>query len=208
MENEKIYFVFTDTGTNLSKVINYCTKKPLNHVSIAFDIELNKLYSFGRKHPKNPFSGGFVQEDIRSQFLRDSNCAVYSFHISKQEYERILISIKKIEKRQNDYRYNFLGLLGILFRIKIKRKRAFFCSQFVATMLRNADSIHLSKPSYFITPSDLRSQLNMNLIYKGKLGDYRIDSITTEKKLIKEDTLARQSFIFFITQKVKQFVIR
>ncbi|MUV37483.1 hypothetical protein JNUCC1_01289 [Lentibacillus sp. JNUCC-1] len=57
MGEQTVYFLFTDTGTYLSKAINYCTKQPLNHVSIGFDDELSEVYSFGRKRPKNPFIG-------------------------------------------------------------------------------------------------------------------------------------------------------
>src|SRR5690625_5503838 len=73
MREKTLYFLFTDTGTYLSKAINYCTKQSLNHVSIGFDPELKEVYSFGRTHPRNPFNGGFVKEDIRSDFLKDAN---------------------------------------------------------------------------------------------------------------------------------------
>lgn len=208
MEKTNIYFVFTDTGTNLSKIINYCTKESLNHVSLAFDIELTEVYSFGRKHPKNPFSGGFVREDIRSEFLKNAKCAIYSFQISKKEYAAILRNIKEIEKEQDDYRYNFLGLIGVLLQIRIKRNRAFFCSEFVATMLSNAESIQLSKPSYFITPSDIRAQLGLKLIYQGKLGDYRRELIVRENKIVTASVEPKQSFVFHISKIMKQFVIR
>src|SRR5699024_8469940 len=115
MEKTKIYFVFTDTGTNLSKIINFCTQQTLNHVSLAFDIDLTEVYSFGRIHPRNPFIGGFVREDIRSNFFKNSNCAIYSFEVTKREYEAILKNIKEIEAKH--YRYNFLGLLGVLLQV-------------------------------------------------------------------------------------------
>jgi len=208
MGKTKIYFVFTDTGTNLSKIINYFTKQSLNHVSLAFDVDLTEVYSFGRKHPKNPFSGGFVREDIRSDFLRNAKCAIYSFEVTKTECEAILKSIQKVEKNQDDYKYNFLGLIGVLFKIRIHRKRAFFCSEFIATMLSNTQTIQLSKPTYFVTPFDIRSQLGLKLIYEGKLGDYRREFIIEENKLIKDSIAPKQSFVLYISQKVKRFVIR
>lgn len=203
-----IYFVFTDTGTSLSRVINYCTRESLNHVSLAFDVDLTEVYSFGRKRPRNPFSGGFVREDIRSDFLKNAKCAVYSFQISKKEFEAILSHIKKIEKIQDYYRYNFLGLIGVLLQIRIKRKRAFFCSEFVATMLSNAHSVQLSKPTYFITPSDIRTELHLNLIYEGKLGDYRRELMFSENNILTDPDKSKQSFVFHISKLMKQFVIR
>ena len=209
MEKEIIYFIFTDTGTNLSRIINYYTKQSLNHVSIAFDNELSEVYSFGRKNPKNPFSGGFVREDIRSDFLKNANCAVYSFNLTKTESTVILNNIKEIEAEKNNYRYNFIGLIGVLLQIEIRRKRAFFCSEFIATVLNDTDSITLSKPNCFITPSDIRNEIGMDLVYQGRLGDYQRDSVITESKLMIETTSStKQSFIFLLSRKVKEFVIR
>lgn len=209
MREKTIYFLFTDTGTYLSKAINYCTKQSLNHVSIGFDPELKEVYSFGRKQPKNPFIGGFVKEDIRSGFLENASCAVYSYTITEAESESILRNIKEIELQQNDYRYNFIGLIGVLTQIEISRKRAYFCSQFVATMLRDSKNFQLSKPACFITPTDIRMHEGMQLIYQGRLGDYEPHKVRANRKLVKgEQTLPKQSFIILLSTKVKRFVIK
>lgn len=204
MKKTTIYFIFTDTGTNLSRIINYCTKKSLNHVSIAFDHDLTEVYSFGRTQPKNPFSGGFVREDIRGEFLKEANSAVYACELTQAECEEILERIKRIEIEKDRYRYNFLGLIGVLFKIQIKRKRAFFCSEFVATVLSDTESIKLLKPTYFTTPSDIRNQIEMHLIYTGKLGDYPHSSTV----LTEAEIATKQSFIFLLSKKVRQFVAR
>lgn len=204
-----IYFIFTDTGTNLSRIINYCTRQSLNHVSIGFDRDLTEVYSFGRTQPKNPFSGGFVREDIRGDFLKGANSAIYACEVTEDERQDVLRHIKEIEGQKESYRYNFIGLIGILLKIEIKRKRAFFCSEFVATVLSDAESIKFSKPTYLTTPSDIRNQIEMHLIYNGKLGDYQCHSVTTERKLlVDESSTEKPSFIFLLSKKVKQFVIR
>jgi len=209
MRKVTIYFIFTDTGTNLSRIINFCTRQSLNHVSIGFDKDLNEVYSFGRKNPKNPFSGGFVREDIRGAFLKNANCAVYAFQLTEAERESILRNIKKIETNKDNYRYNFIGLIGVLLQIEIRRKYAFFCSEFVAEVLRDTNSISLSKPHCFITPTDIRSLVGMELIYDGKLGDYQYKDIPDEVKQVEQrEPLPKPSFFLLITKRVKQFVIR
>lgn len=209
MKKRTIYFIFTDTGTNLSRLINFCTKESLNHVSIGFDQSLTEVYSFGRTQPRNPFSGGFVQEDIRGEFLKNAQAAIYACELTEVECNGILQHIKEIEIAKNDYRYNFIGLIGILLKVEIKRKRAFFCSEFVATVLREVESIKLLKPAYFTTPSDIRDQINMHLIYRGKLGDYQKCSAGTEKKaFVTHSSIVKHSFIFLLSEKVKQFVIK
>lgn len=205
MEETKIYLVFTDTGTYLSKLINFFSKQSLNHVSLAFDIDLKDLYSFGRKQPRNPFSGGFVCEDITGHLLVNASCAVYSYTVSKEDYEKMLSYIEDFKQEQHKYRYNFLGLLGVLFNIDLKRERAFFCSQFVATVLRSTNSIQLSKPSCFITPSDLRNELDLQLIYQGILANYPYQENADDMMFHLQE--AKPSLIFYIS-KLKQFVIR
>lgn len=209
VEKTTIYFIFTDTGTNLSRMINYCTGQSLNHVSIGFDRDLTEVYSFGRVQPKNPFSGGFVREDIHSEFLRNSQSEIYSFELTKSECEKVLKHIRKIEANKGNYRYNFIGLIGVLLQIEIRRKHAFFCSEFVATVVRDVDSISLQKPSCFVTPSDIRNQIDMNLIYRGTLGEYQADAIIPDNHLLyKQPLVEKQSFMFSLSRKVKQFVIR
>lgn len=208
MEERTIYFLFTDTGTYLSKVINYFTKQSLNHVSLAFDPELHQVYSFGRKKPRNPFIGGFVKEDIRSDFLRNSACAIYSFTVTEKDVTQIKERIAEIELRKSNYKYNFIGLLGVLLQVEINRNNALFCSQFVATVLNDVDSLQFKKPICFITPADIRYHRGMRLLYAGTLGSYQ-SSIPVELKLATgENILPKQSFIFSLSKKVKNFVIK
>ncbi|WP_026907805.1 hypothetical protein [Paucisalibacillus globulus] len=203
MRERTIYFIFTDTGTYLSRMINLYTNKPLNHVSIGFDHELKEVYSFGRINPKNPFSGGFVREDIRGDFLRNSKSAVYALSITEQEYISIRHHIKQFESRASDFKYNFIGLIAIPLKVEIHRKNAFFCSQFVATLMEDTESFKLPKKANFVTPADIRENSELQLIYQGRLGDY-------PKHQLAEETLEipKQSFIYSISKKVKQFVVR
>lgn len=202
-----MYFLFTDTGTNLAKLINFFTKQSLNHVSISFDRELREVYSFGRKKPKNPFIGGFVNEDIQSDFLKHSQCAVYVYRISGEDYKRIISEIQKVEQCKEWYKYNFIGLLGVLFQVEISREYAMFCSQFVAYVMRDTAALEINKPHCFVTPADIRTSRGMQQIYQGKLGDYQQLPITEEER-DNEETLPKQSVLFQLSRKVKELVTR
>lgn len=206
MSSTKIYFLFTDTGTTLSRLINFFTKQSLNHVSISFDEKLTNVYSFGRKHPRNPFIGGFVREDVKGDFLRDANCAIYSLGITKEECDIILKNIREIEMNQHNYKYNFIGLLGVLFQIEIHRKYAYFCSQFVSRVMSDIDSFHIDKPHYFVTPLDVRNHDGMELIFQGKLKDYHFRDRIVKHPI--EKLREKKSFILYITDIVRRFVFR
>lgn len=210
MKEREIYFLFTDTGTSLAKVINFFTRRDLNHVSISFTKDFTTVYSFGRKRPRNPFIGGFVQEDITSDFMANANCAVYSQTVSEEEYRAMVRKIKEIEMRQHEYRYNFIGLFGVLFRVKIKRRSALFCSQFVATVVQDSAKFNFEKPTYFITPYDIRKSLENKLIYHGKLKYYResLQPLPAPQLVLGERTIPKQSFLFHISNKFKRLVIK
>lgn len=205
MEQKTIYFLFTDTGTQLSRLINLVTGETLNHVSISFDRELKEVYSFGRKRPKNPFIGGFVREDIRSEFLRHSDCAIYSFRLSEAECDQVLKNIKEIEAKKSYYRYNFLGLFGVILQIEVQRKYAFFCSQFVATVMKDAGSFKILKPACFVTPGDIRNLEGMSLIYEGKLGNYSPNGGESINEITEQE---KSSLFLLLSQKIKHLVAR
>lgn len=172
MNVKKIYLVFSDTGTLLTRAINICTKSTLNHASIAFDEGLEEVFSFGRKSPRNPFIGGFVKEDMQNPLFRKAKCAIYSLTITELEYSQIRKRITQMEEKKQDYRYNLIGLFGVMVNIEMQRKNAFFCSQFVATILSESGIYHNSKPSCLVKPQDLREWHQLELIFQGDLSNY------------------------------------
>jgi hypothetical protein len=180
MKEKEVYILLTNTGSLLTKLIKLYTKKPYNHASIAFDRHLSEVYSFGRKTARNPFIGGFVKEDVREGLFKQADCAIYSITVTESQIQRIKYYLQEIEKRKKQYRYNFLGLFGVMFNKPIKRNNAFFCSQFVAFLLKESTIIHFQKPISLIAPYDLQCVPNVQLMYEGKLKDYQNEE-NTEK---------------------------
>ena len=171
MEEKKVYIIFTDTGTLFTKLIKLYTKKPLNHVSISFDKQLTDIFSFGRKKPYNPFIGGFVRERIAEGLFKKARCEIYSYSLSEREYEQMQTKVRQIEAKKELYKYNFLGLIAIMLKYNLKRKNAYFCSQFVATILNEKIGLLEKAPSQ-CTPQDILAVHKLELIYKGKLNHY------------------------------------
>ena len=173
MGEKEIYLLLTDTGTILTRLIKSYTKKPYNHASIVFDTELVEVYSFGRKTAKNPYIGGFVREDIHSVLFKQADCAIYSLTVTNDEFQKMYQYIQEMAVKKECYRYNFIGLFGVLFKKPIKRKNAFFCSQFVASVLKESNVINFEKDLSLVEPSDLPYSANFQLIYEGRLKDYQ-----------------------------------
>lgn len=172
MKNKKLYILLSDTGSLLTKMIKLYTKKTYNHVSISLDGELKKVYSFGRKRMYNPFRGGFVQENTKSGLFKHASCAIYSVSVSEEQFERVERFIKRMELQQDKYHYNFIGLFGFLFNKPIERKNAFFCSQFVATVLKEGNVVDIKKQPGLISPGDIQECVELGLVYEGALRGY------------------------------------
>lgn len=175
MTEKKVYILLTNTDSFLTKLIKLYTKKPYNHASIALDADLTEVYSFGRKTARNPFIGGFVKEDVKAGLFKQADCAIYSFTVTEFQMQRIRNYLQEIEAQKRQYRYNFIGLFGVMFDKQIKRKKAFFCSQFVASVFRECNIIHFEKPPSLIAPYDLQKISTFQFVYEGKLRDYPHD---------------------------------
>ena len=172
MTDKKGYILLTNTGTLFTKLIKLYTKKTYNHASFALDADLTEVYSFGRKSTRNPFIGGFVKEDMKTSLFNQADCAIYSFEVSEDQIEKMKHYIQEIEAAKKQYRYNFIGLFGFIFNKPINRKKAFFCSQFVASVLEEGKITDFEKPLSLIAPNDLQKLSNLHLVYQGKLKDY------------------------------------
>ncbi|WP_040950591.1 hypothetical protein [Gorillibacterium massiliense] len=172
-QDHSIYVLLTDTGTWFTKVIGLYTKANWNHASIAFDAELRDVYSFGRKHPANPLSGGFVKENLHTGILfQSASCAIYRCPVSQSQYNRIRECIRMFEQNRDIYKYNLLGLIGLMLNIAYERKNAFFCTQFVAMVMGNSGIPLSEKPYPFVTPVDILNSRVLQPVYQGSLQTY------------------------------------
>lgn len=169
--NRVIYIVLTETDSLLSRTIKRFTNDSFNHVSIAFDAQLNEMYSFARKKEHNPWVGGFVQESRYSRLLQNAYCAIYAYTITEKQYRLIRMQINYFKKNRQQYRYNFLGLLCVPCRIRFKRKYAYFCSQFIEELFRNAN-IETNLNPYFVRPVEFRNLPRAKVIYRGYFDQY------------------------------------
>ena len=172
---KKIYIILTYTGTILSKIVKIYTRREYSHVSISLNEDLTKMYSFGRINPYNPFSGGFVHEEIdKGTFKRfkKTKTKIYSLEISEEQYEKLESIIEQMKAKKNLYKFNVIGLLGILLNVKIKREKYFYCAEFVKYVLEQSQVLELPD---LVKPEDFEKVSGISEIYRGVLREYRID---------------------------------
>ncbi|HZJ86729.1 MAG TPA: hypothetical protein VFC75_00765 [Erysipelothrix sp.] len=172
---KNVYILLTDTGSVLTTMIKHVTTNPYNHVSISFDEDLETLYSFGRKHPNNPFLGGFVKESIYSgtfKKFKNTTCMVLKFEVSDNEYNLLNEQIDFFVANMDKYHYNLIGLIGAYFNRRVPRKNAYFCSEFVADVLYKSDLNIWDIPPHMVRPYDFGIDDRFEVIYEGLLRDY------------------------------------
>lgn len=171
-----VYIVISKTATLPSNVIKMWTKEPYAHTSLAMDIELNEMYSFARKKLRNPFDCGFISEDItKGVFGRDTGttCRVARLWITVNQHRRLIKELEKFKKDRAFYKYNYLGIVGVMCNRPIERKYNYFCSQFVYHALWKSGVKMFDKKPGLARPEDFRIWDELELVYEGKLNEYR-----------------------------------
>ncbi|WP_139902374.1 hypothetical protein [Clostridium thermarum] len=165
-----VYIVMSQTGTWLSKMIKLYTKLSYNHISLSLDESLSTMYSFGRVNPINPFSGGFVLENINEgvyKIFPECRCIIYKLEITDEQYNRLQQLLKDFEVNRHKLRYNFLGLLYVVLKLDKYRKNHYFCSQFVSEVMQKSGIVQFDKPSNLVTVKDFMKISFMYPVFEG-----------------------------------------
>ena len=173
--DRSVFILLTNTGTLFTKSIQSYTKAPYNHASISFDRELTELYSFGRKHPNNPLSGGFVKESIQTgtySKFPNTTCVIYELKVTEREVAKMKRVLNIFIRSRQKYLYNILGIFGIVLNEPIEFSNSYFCSQFVAEMLQRSGIKLWDKLPALVTPDDFRQCGRLRLMYEGKLNEF------------------------------------
>lgn len=171
---KKIYFVLTDAGTALGKIIKLKTRKKYTHVSIAIDENLEKMYSFSRINPYIFFIGGFMHERLNVgcfKRFKNTKAKICYIEITDYQYEKLQEQIKIFEKNRTKYKFNVLGLTYILFNKEIHRENYFYCAEFIKYILLKSN-INIKLPD-MPRPEDFEKIKNSKIIYEGLLNKYK-----------------------------------
>ncbi len=173
--NIPIFIVISQTGTLLSRLLKYITRKEYNHASLSLFEDLHIMYSFGRKNPYNPFFGGFVRESVGfGTFKRFSNTkvVVLKLLISPEEYAYISNILTEMLQRPKSYRYNYIGLCLAAFKIHHRSKNRYYCSEFVKEMLIKCNVEGADRLSPIVHPMSFLEIPHTETVFKGKLREY------------------------------------
>ena len=169
-----VFIVLTKGDNALSKIIMKATNSETSHASLAFDISLIPLYSFGTKKmdssgklPKREL--GFVKTTPYSNLWPDkvdTNYWVYVTFVSKEAIDKMKLKLEFFLKNAKTLKYDFVGLVRIFFGLKSTGQKKWFCSRFVAEIIKSGKSIKRDASLY--KPNTLPDLDDTELLIKGK----------------------------------------
>ena len=177
MGKKIVYIIQAHTGTIPAKVIRLVTRYKYSHVMISLDSDFSKMYSFGRRTLNNPLNSGFIIEAKNSNFFRkfqNTECKIYKLTVDEDKYIVLKQLLDEYEKNPKAYQYDIIGLVLRFFKIRIRRKNHYVCSQFVAEVIDKSYIYKFEKPIESIEPKDFDYIPNKEIMYIGKLKEYNV----------------------------------
>ncbi|MDD3417620.1 MAG: hypothetical protein PHY47_27135 [Lachnospiraceae bacterium] len=171
---KKLYIVLTKSETILSKLVHLVTADIYTHASLAFEADMDTLYSSSRKNGYTLFPAGPCKEHLHSgYFKRHSHipCAIYELQVSDEVYENAKAEVNRIMTCADRYHFNILGLMLCQLGIPYRRNHYFFCSQFVGEILHRSKAVALPKDTSLMKPSDYMCLPELFCKFKGYLNE-------------------------------------
>ena len=168
---KNIYILLINSDTLISKVIRKTTNAEFTHASISFSEDVFPCYSFGRKYAKLMFPSGMKQEQLHSGFLKHNQkipCGLYKLEVTDEQYNTACEYVENMFKNKKNHKFNLVGLVTCKFGIPLKRKNKMFCSEFVASTLKECGAVDFENPS-LIQPVDLMEIAGIECLHKGTI---------------------------------------
>ena len=95
---------------------------------------------------------------------------ILELKVSESSYKKIEEIIDEYKHQRERYGYNFIGLVVAISGKRLKRRKHFYCSEFVKDVLNRAE-VENNLPK-IPKPVDFREIKNTRLIYEGLLRNY------------------------------------
>ena len=93
--------------------------------------------------------------------------------IDDEKYDQLENIINQMFKKKKVYKFNFIGLLAVALKLKIRRERCFYCAEFVKYVLEKSEVITLPE---LIKPEDFEKLNGLDIVYKGILNEYKVNN--------------------------------
>lgn len=175
-----VYILLTRTNTLFARAIHRITGDSYTHAALGMDRSLHKLYSFGRRYSYLMLPGGLITENIHAGVYGRNGQApavLCEIRVSDAVYGKIEKTIGDMMRNSRKYHYSIIGAWACYFNIPCRRSRHFFCSQFVAEVIRQSGALQLPKDPSLMMPDDFLRLPDVETVYSGALGAIRAPGV-------------------------------
>ncbi len=173
---KEVYIMLSQLGTMVSKSIKLYTKAKYNHASLGIDPEMQNFYSFARRVRYFPVIAGFISEKLNEGmfgYYPNTECVIYALSVSDAQYNKVRDILEGYLKEGEQYKYNFLALLGITINRPFAFEKRHTCAEFVAKVLSEAGIYNFPKPFSLVRPDELPGIPGLRVIYEGRMTGFR-----------------------------------
>lgn len=182
-----IYIVLSYTGTTMGNLINFFAHSKYSHACIAFNPDLNPMYTYVRHGLSYETKEAYVKK------FYDAICKVLVVFVTKKQKEKILGNLAYYISNHKHTNYAIDNIFNILFHRKIKDKYSLnqVCSQFVNQLLTLANiNLFDGKSNNLVSPDDFDKSKNPKLyiVYEGYVRDYKPNKVAAIVDTIAQNT--------------------
>lgn len=163
-QKKNIYILLTRFDDGGAKLLRTLTGCYYTHASIGLEEDMNTFYSFVYK--------GFIVEQITRYIKPDKTpypCELYRLEVCEKTYKRVKKMLNSFVEAKSKFRYTRLGVARCLFGIPHKEKLSYFCSYFVADVLKKCGAVCIERNTSLYLPGDFRKLDKLKLDFKGNL---------------------------------------
>ena len=181
-----VFVVLTSNPTVMGSAIRTLTKQPYTHACITTDTTMNNLATFNFFTSSGKKGGGFTpNESFKFGAYTDERAmyAVYMYLARQEEYMTLQDLIDHFNENVDKYKYSFRGCIDYLMNRNRNYEGEYFCSEFVADVLKSINPNLIKQNPHLYSPSDLANTHKMRKVISGRCIDY--DEHKTDRQVAK-----------------------
>lgn len=186
-QRNPVYILMTYTDTTMAKSIRFFTGDPYSHVSISFDDSLEKMYSFGRKFKDSTMSfidGESINHGLLGDIKGETKYSLYVTYFDDTQVSVMQSKLDEFKAKSNELKFSFLGLFNVALGKETHKSNEYFCSQFVADVLKAGNSNIIKKDPSLYKPYDFAKYKEFHFVERGTLKNYDPDKVREKVKKI------------------------
>ena len=147
-----ICILLTKYSDWISTVVYHIGGRGFTHSSISLEEDPDTFYSFNFR--------GFAVESVeqhRRRGVKNSRCI--RLQVSDAAYAHIRERLQEMLAHRTEYHYTRLGVLFCVLRLPFRWRKHYFCSQFVAELLRDSGAAPLRRAPCRYLPNQFAIEL-------------------------------------------------